>query len=121
MLGSGPILFLDVACLNQTQGVAILDGSFLPPKVNKMKVRFWTKMAFSFGPKLVQSLTFTLVPNLTFKNGPSYRHLLFQVFCETTITIVSQRDTLEKGNKTGKHTIFKKRRFEEGIWKERSG
>ena len=38
-----------------------------------MKFRFWTKMALSLDPKLVQNLAFTLVQNLTFKNGPSIK------------------------------------------------
>ena len=51
----------------------VLDSLFFcfyaDPKVDKIKVRFWTMMTFFGDPNLVQNLTFTLVQNLTLKNG----------------------------------------------------
>ena len=44
-------------------------------------------MAVHLDPQLVQSLTVTLVQNLTFKNGSFYRNLLFN-FSEDNIKIV---------------------------------
>ena len=76
-LGSGPIsAVLKVRfwtnCLDvfQSQRAGVFSFVLGAKKVNKMKVRFLDQDGLFLDPKLVQDLTFTLVQNLTFKNGP---------------------------------------------------
>ena len=52
----------------------------LTEKVNILKVRLWTKMAFVLDQKLVQNPTLNLVQNLNFKNCLSFSQiLLFEI------------------------------------------
>ena len=51
---------------------------FLTPKINKMKVRFWTKMVF-FGPKVGPEPNFHLGPGPHFQKCPFYQMLVFEL------------------------------------------
>ena len=84
-LGSGPMFailqvrFWTKFVFRRFLGQTARMFSFLPQNIHKMEARFRTNMAF-LDPKLVQNLTFTLVQNQTFKNGPFYQNLLFKLY-----------------------------------------